>query len=87
MVTQAYHRVSRELLAQGREELACGEVRPASGKGWAAAVQMVKSVAERRGWERENEAALFNAVSHLVSETGDDDIRRLFSVITATLLL
>ena len=44
---------------------------------------MVKSVAERRGWERCNYAALFNVISRLVAETGDGDIRRLFRVANA----
>ena len=83
MVTQTYQKSSRELLAQGRDELARGEVRQASEKGWDATALMVKAIAERHGWENGNEAALFTAVSHLVSETDDDDIRRLFSMILA----
>ncbi len=83
MVAQTYLAASRELLAQGREELARGDVRQASEKGWGAAAQMVKSVAEQRGWEHRSHAALFNAVSSLVSETGDNDIGRLFHIASA----
>ena len=80
MVTQTYRAAGRDLLAQGRRELAGGDTRPASEKGWGAAAQMVKAVAERRGWAHRSHAALFNVVSRLVAETGDDDIRNLFKV-------
>ena len=55
----------------------------ASEKGWGAAAQIVKSVAEQRSWEHRSYAALFNTVSGLVSETGDVEIRRLFHVASA----
>ena len=80
MATRTYQAASRQLLAQGRKELADGDIRQASEKGWGAAAQIVKAIAEQRGWEHRNHAALFNAISRLVSETGDDDIRRLFRV-------
>jgi hypothetical protein len=80
MVSQTYQAASRQLLQQGREELAIGDVRQASEKGWGAAAQMIKAIAEQRGWEHRNHAALFVAVSRLVAETGDQDIRRLFAV-------
>ena len=83
MAAQTYQTASRHLLAQGREELYLGDVRQASEKGWGAAAQMVKSVAEQRGWEHRNHAALFNVISRLVAETGDGDIRRLFQVANA----
>ena len=80
MVAQTYQTASRHLLAQAHEELAAGDTRQASEKGWAAAAQIVKSVAESRSWEHRNHAALFNVISRLVAETGDDDIRDLFYV-------
>ena len=80
MVAQTYQTASRHLLAQAHEELAAGDTRQASEKGWGAAAQIVKSVAEQRGWEHRNHAALFNVISRLVAETGDDDIRDLFYV-------
>ena len=83
MVAQNYLAASRYLLAQSREELDRGDVRQASEKGWGAAAQIVKSVAEQRGWEHRSHAVLFNAVSLLVSETGDAEIRRLFHVAIA----
>ena len=80
MVTQAYKEASRSLLVQAENELASGDVRQASEKGWGAAAQMVKSIAEQRGWSHRSHAALYNAIARLVSETGDDEIRRLFAV-------
>ena len=83
MVAQTYQAASRQLLAQGRQELAGGDVRQASEKGWGAAAQMLKAIAEQRGWEHRNHAALFDVISFLVSETRDDEIRRLFRVANA----
>ena len=80
MVAQTCQTASRHLLAQAHEELAAGDTRQASQKGWAAAAQIVKSVAVRRGWVHHDHAALYNAISRLVAETGDDDIRVLFQV-------
>ena len=80
MTSRAYQVASRQLLRQGKEELAAGDVRQASEKGWGAAAQIVKSIAERRAWQHRNHAALFTAVSRLVNETGDEDISLLFAV-------
>lgn len=80
MATASYKAASRALLGQGESELAQGDARQASEKGWGAAAQMVKAVADRRGWEHRNHAALYNVIARLVAETGDDEIRRLFAV-------
>ena len=79
MATQTYQTASRHLLTQARTELAAGDSRQASEKGWGAAAQIVKSVAELRGWEHRNHAALYRVVRRLADETGDEDIRRLFN--------
>ena len=80
MVAQSYQEASRFLLSQGESELARGDTRQASEKGWGAAAQMVKSIAEQRGWEHKGHAELYNVIARLVVETGDDEIRRLFQV-------
>ena len=80
MVAQTCQTASRHLLAQAHIELAAGDTRQASQKGWTAAAQIVKSVAQPRGWAHHDHAALFNVISRLVAETGDDDIRDLFYV-------
>ena len=40
MATQTYQTASRHLLAQARVELAAGDTRQASEKGWGAAAQI-----------------------------------------------
>ena len=80
MPSQTYQTASRQLLRQGCDALARGDVRQASGKGWGAAAQMVKAIAEQRGWPHQGHADLYNAISRLVSETGDEDIGQLFNV-------
>ena len=80
MQTLTYHNAARQLLAQGFEELAEGDSRQASEKGWDAAAQMIKAVASRRGWEHNSHAALYRVVGRLVKETGDDDIRNRFGI-------
>ena len=83
MTTQTYRDASRLLLAQGRAELAAGDVRQASEKGWGAAAQMVKSIAEERGWPHHGHRHLFRVVQRLQDETRELDLRRLFDVASA----
>ncbi len=75
-----YPTAGRELLAKARLELAQGDLRQASEKGWGAAAQMVKAVAEQRGWPHNGHALLFQVIRRLVEETGDEQIDRLFQV-------
>ena len=69
---------SREFLTQARVELARGDLPQASEKGWGAAAQMVKAIAEQRGWEHQSHASLFNVVARLVDETGNHNVGSLF---------
>ena len=80
MATQAYRSASRRLLEQARAELAAGDVPQASEKGWGGAAQMVKAVAQRRGWRHIAHRHLFHAVGRLGDETGNANIPRLFAV-------
>ena len=77
---QTYQDASRRLLAQGFAELAQGDTRQASEKGWGATGQMLKSIAERRGWEHKGHRQIRRAASRLADETGDAEIRRLYRV-------
>ncbi len=52
MTTQQYLQASERFLAQARRELADDDLAPASEKGWGAATQMLKAIAEQRGWEQ-----------------------------------
>ena len=79
MTTLEYRSASRTLLAQARAELAAGDLRQASEKGWGAAAQMVKAVAQQRGWEHGGHRQLFRIVRLLQDETGNPEIRRLFN--------
>ena len=83
MTTQKYHEASRFLLSQARAELAAGDVRQASEKGWGAAAQIVKAVAHSRGWQHRGHMLMFDVVDDLRVETGDADIQRLFDVANA----
>ncbi|MYC34675.1 MAG: hypothetical protein F4X64_16050 [Chloroflexi bacterium] len=80
MVSQTYQEASRRLLAQGVEELARGDTRQASEKGWGAAAQMFKSIAERRGWDHHGHRQIRAVASRLARETNDLEIRRLYRV-------
>ena len=75
---QSYREASRTLLAQGFAELAVGDTRQASEKGWGATAQMLKSIAEQRGWEHKGHRLIRRAASRLADETGDAEIRRLY---------
>ena len=77
---QSYRTASRTLLAQGFAELAAGDTRQASEKGWGATAQMLKSIAEKRGWEHKGHRLIRRAASRLADETGDAEIRRLYRV-------
>ena len=76
----AYRDQSRAYLEQANEELARDDLRQASEKGWGAASQIVKAVAEERGWEHNGHWELHNVVSLLVEESGDDELRTLFAI-------
>ena len=83
VATQKYLNDSRTLLAQGRAELAQGDVRQASEKGWGAAALMLKAIAEQRGWEHGTHRHLSRMASRLRAETGDRDIYRWYQVADA----
>ena len=75
---ETYKSAGRELLEKARHELAQGDLRQASEKGWGAAAQTVKAVAEERGWRHDGHAALFEVVNRMVSETGDRHLGMIF---------
>ena len=83
MTTQTYSEASTTLLDQAEAELAAGDVRQASEKGWGAAAQIVKAVAEQRGWSHQSHAALYRVIDQLVMQTDDESISNLFHVASA----
>ena len=78
MQQPAYRAASRTLLEQATLELDQGDPRQASEKGWGAAAQMVKAVAEQRGWRHYSHPSLYEIVDRLVKETGDTGLFNLF---------
>ena len=83
MTTQTYQQASQRFLAQAKQELAAGDLQQASEKGWGATAQILKAVAEQRGWEHSRHRHHLVTVSRLRAETGDGDIRRLFNTASA----
>ncbi|MCY4624341.1 MAG: PaREP1 family protein [Chloroflexi bacterium] len=75
----AYIKRSRRYLAQSEEELERGDLLQASEKGWAAASQILKAVAEERGWRHRNHNDLYKAIDLAVGETNDLELRFLFN--------
>ena len=80
MVTQTYQQAAWAFMDQALDELLGGDVVQASEKGWGAASQMVKAIAEARGWQHRSHVSLFSAVDRIARETGQPEIRRLFDV-------
>ena len=80
---EKYATAGRELLEKAREELAQGDLRQASEKGWGAAAHMVKGLAQRKGWRHDGHRELYQAVNRLAKEAGDRQIRVLFNSASA----
>ena len=83
MTSQQHQQASERFLAQARKELADGDLAQASEKGWGAIAQMLKAVAEQRGWEHHRHRHYHRAASQIRAETGDGDIRRFFDSASA----
>lgn len=79
MVSGAYGAQGRIFMAQAWEELEKGDLRQASEKGWGAASQTVKALADARGWEHETHRRLFGVVRRMVDEMDDYSLPALFS--------
>ena len=84
MATAEEHGVtSHELLAKAEESVGQDDLLQASEKGWGAAAHMVKRLAQRRGWQHNGHRELYVTVNRLAQETGDSQLRVLFSVASA----
>ena len=77
--TTTYRERSRIFLAQAFEELAANDIPQASEKAWGATAQMLKAVAEKRGWQHKGHGHLFTAMRRLRRETGELELKLLFS--------
>ena len=78
-----YQQASQRFLAQAKQELADGDLPQASEKGWGATAQILKAIAEQRGWEHSRHRHHLVTVSRLRAETGAGDIRHLFNTASA----
>ena len=75
----AYHtEIAAEFLVKARGYLGEGDLLQASEKGWGAAAQMVKAVAEARDWRHQTHADLYRVVSRLADELADERLQVLF---------
>ena len=80
MTTNQHRQASNRSLEQVRAGLVAGDLAHASENGWSATVQILRAVAEQRGWEHSRHRHNLVTATWLRSETGDGDIRRLFAV-------
>ena len=70
---------SDEFLRKARAYLAEGDLLQASEKGWGATAQMIKAIAEERGWRHKSHGDMYRAIDRLTEETGDERLGILFS--------
>ena len=69
----AYHtEIAGEFLVKGRAHLDDGDLLQASEKGWGAAAQIVKAVADARAWRHQTHADLYRVVNRLANELADE---------------
>lgn len=73
-----YSDMGLEFLSRAQTYLAEDDLRQASEKGWGAAAQMVKGVAQTRGWPHNSHHHLFRAIERLADEADDEQLRTLF---------
>ncbi len=81
--TNNYYKASQEFMGKAWEYLAAEDWAQASGKGWEAAENMVKAIAEERGWPHRSHRLLYDIVEDLVDETGDENLSRGFQAASA----
>ena len=79
MTTGQHQQASEHFLEEARAEFAAGDFVRASENSWRATVQILKALAEQRGWEHSRHRHQLVTASRLRSETGDGDIRSLFN--------
>ena len=78
--TNRYATASREYMGRAWQYLAEEDLSQASEKGWGAAAEMVKAIAEERGWPHDGHRLLYRIIDNLVAETGDIELSISFKV-------
>ena len=69
-----YEMAATTFLEQAFAELDAGYLRQASEKGWGAAAEVVKAVAEKRGWDHQRHEDLYSCVDRIATEIRDNTI-------------
>ena len=78
--TNRYATASREYMGRAWQYLAEEDLSQASEKGWGAAAEMVKAIAEERGWPHDGQSLLYRVIENLVAETGDEELSDRFKI-------
>jgi hypothetical protein len=73
-----YAQQGRRFLNQAFEELSRDDLRQASEKGWGAASQVIKAVADEREDEHKGHAQVVAFARALAAEQNDDELRKRF---------
>ena len=68
------------LLEEAEEQFEKGDFMQASEKSWGAVTQYLKALATERDWGHDTHGHLGIIADNLASETGNDEMRRLFTV-------
>ncbi len=76
---ETYRQQSKVFLEDAKKYLEEGNLYQASEKGWGAAAQIVKAVAEGRGWRHRRHDYLQEVIDHLTAVTNDDNYVLLFA--------
>jgi hypothetical protein len=79
-MAERYMALNGKYLEDADKLLAEGDYVQASEKYWGAVAEMVKAIAEQRGWRHHSHRELREAVSRLADEMSDREVRRLFSI-------
>ena len=76
--TEYHTATGLHFMEKARACLADDDLLQASEKGWGAAAQAVKAIAEARGWRHKAHAELYRVIDRLAQETGDHELVDLF---------
>ena len=78
MIGERYIALSQKYLDDGEKYLDEADWPQASEKFWGASAEIVKAVAETKGWQHSGHRLLFQIVSRLAEESNDQQIDSLF---------
>ena len=73
-----YVDLCKKYLREGEKLLNKGDYVQASEKFWGAVIEVIKAIAEKRGWDHHRHRDLAVAVDKLFLETKDRELLRLF---------